>query len=296
MSNQFRDKWEKSTDSDWLTALIQASKSGAVQGVNFPKLASAEIQRQVHGSLSAEVAIRGAYRFYVEARLATDKAQLPFSALRQYLDFGTGWGRIIHPFMRHFDLDRITGTEPSLNLYSEAKKLNPHVNFVHSEYRPPLPAFKEKINYITAYSIFSHLPEDLFKAWFAEFHKILDKDGLVFFTVLGEKLVRELSAEKHSNRPDIRLWHKILIDHIPDIDTAHTQLARGELLYFRTQSSDTYGGTFMSPAFIKKALKGKFEIVHTNLVDMAQDFICVRKIQARSFPSARRGLWRQLFR
>lgn len=278
VKNPFCEKWEPSSDSEWLSTLIKSINSGTLGGVDFPKWPSAETQGQVHGSFSPEIAIRGAFRFYVEARLAAAKSNLPFNSTRTFLDLGTGWGRIIHPFMREFDLERIHGAEPDRMLFQQAQQLNRHVKFIHSDYQPPLPVAASSVSYVTAYSIFTHLPESLFLSWFQEFHRILSPGGLVLFTVLGKRLISELQAESKMDATKVDFWHKILIDHLPDFEKALRELSKGRLLFLRTHDNDSYGDTFMSLPYIDRQLRGKFEVTHTNLENMAQDFVCVRKI------------------
>ena len=105
----------------------------------------------------------------------------------------------IRPFLRDFNLANIFAVEPDPVLCETARKLNPNVSILNSDFYPPLIFKNDSIDYITAYSIFSHLPEDLFVASFNEFHRILKPGGIVCFTTLGQKLLKELSAEANQD-------------------------------------------------------------------------------------------------
>lgn len=278
MVNPFFTKWGNSTDSQWLSAILKSIKNPVVEGVEFPKFPPIETQRFVHGSASEEISARGAFRFYVETKLAMTKSNLPISDTSRLLDFGTGWGRIIMPFMRDFAPSNIYGVEPSAELCKEARGLNKYVNINQSNHAPPLIFENDNFDCITAYSIFSHLPQEMFAAWFKEFHRILRPNGIVCFTTLGEKLLMELEKESLNSNGDIHFWHKILIDHLPPIPIARDTIRRGEMLFLKTQGTETYGDTFMSTGYIAKTLKSDFCITYSNLSDMAQDFICAQKI------------------
>jgi len=274
--NPFASQWAGSSDSEWLGALIDSAVGKPIKKIEFPAFPPIETQRFVHGSSSNEVSIRGAYRFYIEVRRAAQEAGHDFNLSRTILDFGTGWGRIVRPFLRDFELSNIFAVEPDSTLCQTARKLNPNISILNSDYAPPLIFKNESIDYVTAYSIFSHLPEDLFIAWFGEFHRILKPGGIVCFTTLGHKLLDELDSEVGHN--DIHFWHKILIDNLPPISQARQHLSSGDYIFLRTHSTDRYGDTFMSPEYVANRLANSFRIAHQNLTDMAQDFICVQKM------------------
>ncbi|MDB5606045.1 MAG: hypothetical protein JWP25_2945 [Bradyrhizobium sp.] len=274
--NPFANHWARASDSEWLTTLIHSAEGDPIKDVNFPAFPAVETQRYVHGSSSNETSIRGAYRFYVEVRRAAQEAGRDFEPSRTFLDFGTGWGRIVRPFLRDFNLANIFAVEPNATLCETARKLNPNITILNSDYLPPLIFKNESVDYITAYSIFSHLPEELFVAWFHEFHRILKPGGLVCFTTLGYKLLSELEAE--IGQKDIHFWHKVLIENLPPIPEARQRLTSGDMIFLKAYSTDRYGETFMSPEFVMDRLAKTFRIAHSNLTDMAQDFICVQKI------------------
>lgn len=279
MKNEFAKKWKGASDSVWLTALISSTKEPTVEGVRFPRFPSGETQRFVHGSFSDEVSVRGAFRFYQEVRRASETAGCQFDENRTLLDFGTGWGRIVRPFMRDFSLARIYAAEPSEELCVIARELNSFINIVNSDYSPPLPFRSGMFDYITAYSIFSHFPAELFESWFREFYRLLKPGGLVCFTILGVRLLNELQVEAASPVQDIHFWHKILIDHLPPFDEARARLVVGELLFLRTQQGANYGDAFVTPKYLEGRFGDQFDIVHANLADMAQDFVCMRKVR-----------------
>ena len=193
------------------------------------------------------------------------------------MDFGTGWGRIIHAFMRHFELKNIFGAEPDAVLCATARSLNNYVTFLNSNWLPPLIFHDNSMDYITAYSVFTHLPEELFLQWMSEFARILAPGGLVCFTIIGDRLLEDLVREAVSRREDIHFWHKILIDNLGNPSEARTDLRDRGFRFLRTHQGNNYGDTFITPEYIENKLGNLFRITYSNSKELAQDFICVQK-------------------
>src|SRR5690606_24492665 len=104
---------------------------------------------------------------------------------KRLLDFGTGWGRMLRPFMRDLPLDNIYGYE-SLSWFAQtARSLNPYVATIGGPATPPIPFATASFDLVTSWSVFSHLPEHLLRAWLEEFARILRPGGLVVFTAWG---------------------------------------------------------------------------------------------------------------
>ena len=172
VTSPFVSRWGKSSDSEWLTALLKACNELLIEGVAFPTLPDAEVQRIIQGN-SAEIAVRGSFAFYQTVRNAVAAHDAPLDPNGRLLDFGAGWGRIIRPFMREFPLEHLYAVEPSAEWCQTARRCNPYVSFIQSDLIPPLPFRDGFFTYIVAYSIFTHLPEDLLKLWLAEFERVL---------------------------------------------------------------------------------------------------------------------------
>ena len=112
MDNPFSPIWGKQTDSNWLRALLAAMQSLEVEGVPFPTMPEEETQRVIQGN-SQEIAVRGSMAFYQFVRDVARKYDRPVTTSTRLLDFGSGWGRMVRPFMRDMDLKNIFAAEPS---------------------------------------------------------------------------------------------------------------------------------------------------------------------------------------
>lgn len=110
---------------------------------------------------------------------------LPMSDLNRLLDFGCGCGRVL----RHWNA--YPGVEPWGSDLSEAatswiRSNLPFANATANGLAPPLPHADETFDLIYSISVFTHLPEDLGRAWMNELRRLLRPGGLLMFTVHGE--------------------------------------------------------------------------------------------------------------
>lgn len=273
MPNPFRKNWGASSDSDWLQALLKACLEPEVGGVVFPTLPDREVQRTIQGN-SQETAIRGSMMFYRYVRDVAFRHGHPVSEQTRLLDFGSGWGRMVRPFMRDMDLAKIYAVEPSPEWCRTARRCNPYVSFLQTDYRPPLPFRDKFFDHIIAYSIFTHLPEDMFDAWMDEFARVLVPGGILVFTFLGDGIMRTLSTypDPLPEGDGVHFWHRILLDALKQRD-GRARYSQDEFVFLRTHSSDSYGDTFVSPELIRRKLSKRFRLLEVDDASLAQDVV-----------------------
>jgi SAM-dependent methyltransferase len=276
-SSSFVSRWGKSSDSEWLTALLKACNAPCVEGVSFPTLPDAEVQRVIQGN-SVEIAVRGSFAFYQSVRNAITAHDAPLDANGRLLDFGTGWGRIIRPFMREFPPENLYAVEPSADWCQTARRCNPYVSIIQSDLAPPLPFRENFFAYIIAYSIFTHLPEDLFDRWLVEFERILRPGGILAFTFLGDRTMQELERYPRPIPPtsEIHFWHRILLDAIEKTDPEGERYRADEFIFLPTGQTPMYGDTFMSPNLVRKKLR-HWDILSIDSTSLAQDLCVIRR-------------------
>jgi hypothetical protein len=276
-SNPFMARWGSSSDSDWLSALLLACSQPVVDGVAFPSMPDARTQTTIMGN-SNEVAVRGSHQFYKVVRDIMSSHGITLEGGSKLLDFGTGWGRMIRPFLRHLDFKDLYAIEPSTEWCITARRCNPYVSIVQSELHPPLAFRANLFRYVIAYSIFTHLPESLFDSWMVEFERILVPGGVLAFTFLGDQTISQLIKYPSPLPPEkeIHFWHRILLEslaiHDPDWDRY-----RSNQFVFLPTGGPFYGDTFMSPALIRSKLTNRFDILEIDSDKLAQDLCLVRK-------------------
>jgi len=105
------------------------------------------------------------------------------------LEWGCGPGRII----RHLPdtlggQSRVYGSDYNAESIDWATASIGRVRFCRNELSPPLPFEDARFDFVYAISVFTHLSEESCLKWIDEIERVLNRDGLVFFTTNGDKV------------------------------------------------------------------------------------------------------------
>ncbi len=103
-------------------------------------------------------------------------------ALGPVLDFGSGWGRLTRALIHRLPSRDIWVSD----LYAEAigwQAATFGVNAVVSATHPDRFALNQSFGIVFAASVFSHLPDSLFRAWLKRLHGLVRPGGLLAFSV-----------------------------------------------------------------------------------------------------------------
>jgi SAM-dependent methyltransferase len=249
----------------YLDALIASMETPFIDGVTFPGLPPEELQRQIHGTSNAD-ALRGAVKF---ARVVRDKVKgfMPGSRL---VDFGAGWGRMTRAFMPHFELENIIGLEPNSEFCRIARDLNPYLAFLQSPVEPPCDLLADRsVDYIVAYSVFSHLPEGLAGAWIAEFARIVKPGGAICITTWGEGFLDDVERD-----PNAFPYRKAIAAQL-NVGEARERFRAGEFIYLGKPESH-YGTAVVSEAALRRLLPRGIEIETVDKKSLAQTLLILR--------------------
>jgi SAM-dependent methyltransferase len=100
------------------------------------------------------------------------------------LDFGCAWGRLIRFWFHKLPPKNIYGLEVQERFLDLARRDVPGCQYHVSQTRPPIPmpVKDQKFDLIYAYSVFSHLPENLANEWIEEFADALKPGGIACLT------------------------------------------------------------------------------------------------------------------
>ena len=113
-----------------------------------------------------------------------------FGRLERVLDFGSGWGRLTRSLAQVMPVNRIWATD----LYGDAiawQAATYGVNGVLSAEHPDQFKAEGPFSLIFSASVFSHLPDALFRAWLKRLHGLIAPDGLLAFSVHHPDLLPE---------------------------------------------------------------------------------------------------------
>ncbi|MHB8645873.1 MAG: class I SAM-dependent methyltransferase [Thermomicrobiales bacterium] len=125
----------------------------------------------------------------IRAMLA--EAGRPIESLRCILDFGCGCGRIMRRW-HAIEGPTLYGTDDNPDLVEWCKTNLPFANFAENAVLPPLPYEENRFDFIYAFSVFTHLPEEAQYAWMEELRRVLAPGGLLLITVHGKQASRRL--------------------------------------------------------------------------------------------------------
>jgi SAM-dependent methyltransferase len=104
------------------------------------------------------------------------------------LDWGCGCGRVL----RHWsDLSstRVRGCDINPKMVEWCNEHLPFVEAAVNELLPPLPYPEDTFELVYAFSVMTHLSEDLQKSWIRECRRVLKPGGYLLFSTLGEYFV-----------------------------------------------------------------------------------------------------------
>jgi SAM-dependent methyltransferase len=113
---------------------------------------------------------------------------------KRVLDFGCGAGRVLRHFLEEAQSGEFYGCDidgPSVEWLNA--NLSPFRAVQNAEL-PPLPWPDRSFDLIWALSVFTHLT-DHWSAWLLELHRLLDTDGLLIATFLGEGMSETIAGE-----------------------------------------------------------------------------------------------------
>jgi SAM-dependent methyltransferase len=121
----------------------------------------------------------------------------PIEERRDVLDFGCGCGRVIRRF-RGLDAT-LTGTDLNEAAIAWCAAKLPFARFEPNGLEPPLPFPGASFDLVYALSVFTHLPEDLQRAWRDELARVLRPDGLLVLSTHGDRYRERLDPRERAS-------------------------------------------------------------------------------------------------
>lgn len=103
------------------------------------------------------------------------------------LDWGSGSGRIAAHIAQRYPHVSLTGCDIDAEAVEWCNRQIGGDRFHLIEAEPPTSFVDGQFNAIIGFSIVTHLAQDLQKSWVSELHRLLDEDGIVVLTMLGER-------------------------------------------------------------------------------------------------------------
>lgn len=250
--NIFNEVFGHLSVNDWEKVMLKSLNESIIDGVYFPSFPPKELQILINGLFGEHAIIEAftLYKFLHSQEIVGQSS--PYYMKGFFLDFGSGWGRIIRPFMRDFPLKNLFGYEPDTRFCIIARSHNPCVTFINGSYLPDGTLPRRNFDLIVSFSVFSHLSFFCAESWIRELCEITTINGRIVFTTWGLRFLERLKREKEllANGQEIHWYSKMCIKSIGDLDRAIDDYLKGKMLWYPGKS-DIYGEAFLSESVMK---------------------------------------------
>lgn len=278
--NIFRETFGHLDDAGWLAILKRSVNESVIDGVDFPRFPDPSLQSRLHGS-SGEQAVTEAFNLYAFVRHRIG-AQLKLGPGARMLDFGSGWGRMLRPFMRHYDLNDIYGFEPSRLPCVIARELNPYVCFLSGEYLPNRRIPRDTFELAIGYSVFSHISPLSASLWLREMTEVLRPGGFGVFTTWGERFLTFVIGQKarYDAGEDMHWYHRFVVEKFGDPEGMLRRYRAGEFVWVDVGQGPLYGEAFLGPRPLQAIIAQHqlpLEVVAFDAQTLPQDAFIVRR-------------------
>jgi cyclopropane fatty-acyl-phospholipid synthase-like methyltransferase len=199
------------TDAAWNDVLLSSARPDAAHTYRMPTFPDEQTQTNFVGS-AGEASLVESWKFWETINSVSAELGQPVRRSTNLLDFGTGWGRMIRPFLRQIDGKNILGVDPLPDMVELCQKMYAgfDVKFAWNNPLAPSTLGPGSVDLITGYSVFSHLNEQVSTDWIREFERILRPGGLVFITTHGVDILDYAEQLLADPSQQAGLWHELL--------------------------------------------------------------------------------------
>ena len=121
-------------------------------------------------------------------RSLLEEAGTSVEACGSLLDWGCGCGRVLRHWAGLRDTS-VHGCDINPRMVAWCTENLPFAHVTDNELSPPLPYADSSFGLVYAFSVMTHLSEELQHEWVAEAHRVLKPGGLFVFSTLGEYYV-----------------------------------------------------------------------------------------------------------
>jgi ubiquinone/menaquinone biosynthesis C-methylase UbiE len=249
------------SDEAYLDAVNAIVDAGAADE-NFPAFPSESIQAQFVGSAFRN-ALAEAFVFYahVKAIMLADGRKL--TPDKQYLDFGCGWGRFIRFFGREVRPENILGVDIDPDILAVCRDTRVPGRLERIEPLGRIPAPDGSIDLTTAYSVFTHLPEQVHLHWKRELARVTAPGGTVALTLEPRRFLDFIETMAGSSQSP---WHQAIAQYAPQAQGLRERFDAGDLVYLPTgggafRPTETYGEAVVSLEYVRTHWSDAFDIV-----------------------------------
>lgn len=242
-------------DREWFNLLDKSATDRSTEGIELPGFPPEEFQRLSIGS-SGAVALIDGQRFYTLIKDYAHRLGVSIDPLETtILDFGCGWGRITRFFLKDVMAENLHGLDVMPAMIETCKSTMQYGNFSIINPEPPTNFAANTFDIIFAFSVFSHLAEDVHIKWIEEFSRLLKPGGILVATTQPRRFL-DLCESLRGTFPDSH-WREGLARSFTDINAAYADYDNGKFLYSATGGappldSSFYGEALIPPLYVQR--------------------------------------------
>jgi SAM-dependent methyltransferase len=167
------------------------------------------------------------------------RSVVPLDEVGALLDWGCGCGRVLRHW-RQLEHTRVHGCDINPRMVAWCNEHLPFVDATVNELSPPLPYADETFDLVYAFSVMTHLSEELQHEWVAECRRVLKPRGYFLFSTLGEYYVSR--------------------DRLTADERRSFEQGRLVVLYERSAGSSLCSA-YHPPPYVERELAREFEVV-----------------------------------
>lgn len=274
------DLFPGSRDEDWLGLLVRSIREPVINGVEMPRFPHGNVQRGFVGSAD-EQTLNEANNFWRYVKKAAVENGKPINRNTRFLDFGSAWGRYTRFFWRDIDPSNIMGCDIDPEIVATCHHLGVPGRFSVIDPKGKLPYPDQSIDVIIAYSVFTHLPENVAEHWMKELSRVAAPGALIAYTVEPRRFLSFIET-LDPNSPS--LWHALMAtfkDRVPEL---LAKFDSGEFCYIPTsggayRDADVYGDLAISERYIVERWSQYFNLIryHDDPNEFWQGVVTARK-------------------
>lgn len=251
------------SDEKWFDMLLKSIESRVVDGIKFPGFPDDSVQSQFVGSSNKNALTEG-FQFYKLVKGYAQALGMPIEQNSKFLDFGCGWGRYLRFFWKDVDECNLFGVDIDPDILEECREngVPGQLDRIYPDGNLPFP--DNHFSSIIAYSVFTHLPENIHVHWMREIVRVA-KHGCVFVLTLESIKFLNFVESLDSENP-ISGWHAGLSHFSSDIPSLRKLYDDGKFVYLPTgggdfRAADVYGDAVVSRKYVEEVWSKDFNII-----------------------------------
>lgn len=260
MNDLFFSKMRMASKDDW-RAGIRRDSTLFDWCAALPNLPDEKFQRRFVGKAYGD-AMQQAFEAVEEFRIGIEKLGCQICEDDIALDFGCGWGRISQSLYRYFKPENIISADIQTEAVEFCRSSGLRTNITQVCNQNLAQVQDNSVDYVFAFSVFSHLNEQNANNWIAEFIRILKPGGAIAVTTRAPSMLRHVTNLLKIPKEQIPPHAYGLIDAFSDVEKALVEYNAGKFVYRDypglTKSGAGYGEALIPEAYVKNAWQPLF--------------------------------------